>query len=279
LFCLDLDDDFNSTRCYKSDFYLVDTLIQNNWLYGFNVTDIGGILGLGYNTTGSNSFWGNAGVSPQRYSVSLYPTVVDWSWQANPESLADVPKSDLLFGKVDPFLYNVKRENDVIVVNSSYAGALAIQLASYNLKDSAPDSPAIYNLLSVNALNSTIDNLHMSTFDMGFNGFGVPKVVFMNMFKVLNETLGNFTCVNDVGYGSFCVSERSCSDLTPSLTHDYSLTFTFSSQPTYEFNVPLSNLLRTSPTNSSQCDLLIVDMGGTTEAGKNALFVFGNVFY
>ncbi len=97
----------NSTRCYYSDFYLVKVLLKNDWLIGFNVTDIGGILGLGYNTTGSNSFWDNSGVYPLRYSVSLYPTVEDWSWQSNPVNLEGVPKSNLLFGQINPFLYDV----------------------------------------------------------------------------------------------------------------------------------------------------------------------------
>jgi hypothetical protein len=100
----------------------------------------------------------------------------------------------------------------VIVVNSSYAGLLAFELDSYDLKVlNATGSPNIYNLLSATGSNSTIDNFHMSTFDMGFNGFGVPRIVYMNFLNAFNYTLfGKFSCLNDIGYGDFCVSDFPC---------------------------------------------------------------------
>jgi len=100
----------------------------------------------------------------------------------------------------------------VIVVNSSYPGVLAMELDSYDLKVlNATGSPKVYNLLSANGPNSTIDNFHMSTFDMGFNGFGVSRIVYMNFLNAFNYTLfGKFSCLNDIGYGEFCVSDFPC---------------------------------------------------------------------
>jgi len=126
--CIGINGGLNSTRCYSSDFYLATTITENLWLHYFNVSDIGGILGMGYNTTGSNSFWENSGVYPQRYSTSLYPTVEDWSWQSNPPSLNGLPNSNLMFGEIDTWLYNSNELDGVIVVNNTKPGQLMMGL-------------------------------------------------------------------------------------------------------------------------------------------------------
>jgi hypothetical protein len=88
-----------SSTCYDSDFYLVTTLTENTWLNGFEIANIGGILGLGRNATGeSSSFWRNSGVLPAKYSVSLSPSDVDWSWITGAPNMSDAPQSNIFFG-------------------------------------------------------------------------------------------------------------------------------------------------------------------------------------
>ena len=44
------------TLCYMSEFMNVDLFKANNWLFYAEFTNIGGILGIGYNES-SNAFW------------------------------------------------------------------------------------------------------------------------------------------------------------------------------------------------------------------------------
>ncbi len=46
----------NSTLCYISNFTGVET-IDNTWMYYFDLANIGGILGLGFNSQGGGDFW------------------------------------------------------------------------------------------------------------------------------------------------------------------------------------------------------------------------------
>lgn len=134
---------------------------------------------MGYNTTGSNSFWENSGVSPQRYSTSLYPTVEDWSWQQDPPSLNGLPNSTLEFGTVDPWLYNTNDLDGVIVVNSTLPGQFIMGLSTYNLNQNGQS----INLLTTTRSNSSIVTYNTATFDMGFDGFGVPALVYHNILN------------------------------------------------------------------------------------------------
>ena len=55
--------------CFYTQFYAVGSIQENNWLNQFEITNLGGILGLAYNSTGINSFWQNSTVGEPVFSI------------------------------------------------------------------------------------------------------------------------------------------------------------------------------------------------------------------
>jgi len=45
--------------CYQTDFLSALTMYENYWLYNFDVTNVGGIFGLGYGCETCNTLWQN----------------------------------------------------------------------------------------------------------------------------------------------------------------------------------------------------------------------------
>ena len=44
------------------------------------MSEVGGILGLGYSPSDFNGMWTNSTISAQQFSLSLYPNQSDYSW-------------------------------------------------------------------------------------------------------------------------------------------------------------------------------------------------------
>lgn len=44
------------------------------------MSEVGGILGLGYSPSNFNGMWTNSTISSQQFSLSLYPNQSDYSW-------------------------------------------------------------------------------------------------------------------------------------------------------------------------------------------------------
>jgi len=50
----------------------------NNYLSAYNLSNIGGILGLQYNIVNQNQVWQN--LSSGQFSINLQPSSQDYSW-------------------------------------------------------------------------------------------------------------------------------------------------------------------------------------------------------
>lgn len=111
-----MQSDAQGQICFKSDFYLVDKLKYNAWYQYFDTSNINGVLGLGFNVTGSNSFWANSGIYPRQYSVALTTDFYDWGWIPGAPDLFDEPVSSMYMGQLDPYTYKTE---------SSYVGLLS----------------------------------------------------------------------------------------------------------------------------------------------------------
>ena len=90
----------NSSLCYISNFTGVES-IDSLWLYYFNLQNIGGILGLGFNEQGGGDFWHNNSFPQQSFGVQLTPNASDWSWMANPPNISEKEPSFIEFGNFD----------------------------------------------------------------------------------------------------------------------------------------------------------------------------------
>ena len=90
----------SSTLCYSSNFTAVKSL-DNLWLNYFDMANIGGILGLGFNSEGGGDFWLNNNFLQKTYGVQLTPNASDWSWMANPPNISEKEASYIEFGSLD----------------------------------------------------------------------------------------------------------------------------------------------------------------------------------
>ncbi len=76
-------------------------VLENNWFELFDLTNIGGILGIGFNNTMGGAFWLNNTFAQQSYSVALSPNLTDWAWLDNPPDISLKGPSTIVFGVFD----------------------------------------------------------------------------------------------------------------------------------------------------------------------------------
>jgi hypothetical protein len=82
-----------------SEFIKVETFVKNDWYRYADFGNIGGILGLGYNGTGS-AFWNDSGAMAPYFSIELIPKPSDWDWI--PGAQIANKTSSMYIGAVDP---------------------------------------------------------------------------------------------------------------------------------------------------------------------------------
>jgi hypothetical protein len=63
-------------NCFTAQFMAVNVVFGNLWLNEFNMSTIGGILGIGYidslrNATYANNFWNYVGLDDMQFSVDF----------------------------------------------------------------------------------------------------------------------------------------------------------------------------------------------------------------
>lgn len=75
--------------------------MSNGWLYYYNLANIGGILGIGFNESGGGDFWTNNTFAQKAYSVQLTPNASDWAWMADPPKISSKEPSYIEFGNFD----------------------------------------------------------------------------------------------------------------------------------------------------------------------------------
>ncbi len=67
---------FGDDNCFTSQFMAVSLISGNFWLRQFNLSNLGGVLGIGYinslsNASYANNFWDYVGRPDMQFSVNL----------------------------------------------------------------------------------------------------------------------------------------------------------------------------------------------------------------
>ncbi len=88
-----------------SQFVAVNYL-ENYWLNRYNLSSVGGIIGIGFNASNPNSnpFWKNSTANFPQYSLNFGPGPNDWTWINNAPNYTNETKNYLYVGGIDPFL-------------------------------------------------------------------------------------------------------------------------------------------------------------------------------
>jgi hypothetical protein len=65
--------------------------LSGTWIRHFQLTNVGGILALCYNTseTTGNSIWKNTTIEQKDFAIKLRPSVYDWSWNPKAPKIND----------------------------------------------------------------------------------------------------------------------------------------------------------------------------------------------
>ena len=84
----------------------VSLISGNFWLRQFNLSNLGGVLGIGYinslsNASYANNFWDYVGRPDMQFSVNLQPSIYDWGWNPNAPNVTGLT-SYMYFGAIDP---------------------------------------------------------------------------------------------------------------------------------------------------------------------------------
>jgi hypothetical protein len=80
----------------------------DTYFIGYNISNIGGIIGLGYNMSSDRggSVWTNSSVADNlEFAVKLRPSPDDWSWNPDAPKITD-DTSYLYLGGVNDALLN-----------------------------------------------------------------------------------------------------------------------------------------------------------------------------
>lgn len=80
-------------------------MYSNFWLSQFNLSNIGGIIGIGLNISNPevNAFWYNSTAWHFQFAVSLIPTENNWGWIPGAPNKTS-QNSYIYFGGIDPTL-------------------------------------------------------------------------------------------------------------------------------------------------------------------------------
>ena len=65
-----------------SEFYSVESMWGDAWFQSFELSNVGGVLGLGLDQTGDSPFWDNSTMSEFDLWVHLRPTKDDWAFSS-----------------------------------------------------------------------------------------------------------------------------------------------------------------------------------------------------
>lgn len=150
----------------------VEIVYKNLWFSAFNMSTIGGILGIGYlnsqsNTTWANDFWNYIGTSEMQFSVYFQPTRFDWSWNQQAPNLT-YQDSYMYFGALDPNLSSYLRDShsNSLLLQSNADQFWTFEFGSYRFGNN-----------SDKAKQQDFTGFPM-TFHVGFNGIGMPSVSY-----------------------------------------------------------------------------------------------------
>ena len=101
-----------------TQFVAVNQIDSNFWLANFNISNIGGMFGISYNSSNpnSNAFWVNSTANNPQFSVDFGPGPTDWSWISNAPNLTS-EVSYLYVGGIDPKLNDyLKTDTDQVPI-------------------------------------------------------------------------------------------------------------------------------------------------------------------
>lgn len=104
--------DSNDT-CWFGAFFNTYTMHDNYYLNMFDLSNIGGILGLGNSMyTSSQQIWYSGLFKTRQFSAQLVPSQTDWGWIYGADEVWDYKTSELFVGGLDPILTAVQLQED-----------------------------------------------------------------------------------------------------------------------------------------------------------------------
>ena len=145
----------------------VDAL-SNNWFEQFGLQNIGGILGIGFNSTMGGYFWLNNTFTQQSYLVSLTPDLADWAWMDNPPDISSKAPSTIVFGVF----------NDQSFLNAELPVMLTSEVKdNWQFKTESFRVGQLYQ--GKDAVTNDLGSQYETQFNLGFNGIGLPETAYV----------------------------------------------------------------------------------------------------
>lgn len=160
--------------CFESQFINVDTLLDS-WFTGYNMSNIGGVIGLGYNLTDQqgSSIWTNSLVSQNlEFAIQLRPSLTDWSWNPDAPDMTGAHTSYLQMGGPN---FSIIRdvEVDEFVDEINVLESIQIDIWQLSIETFTFSSVNDKQIKAYNTLKS-----YPAVLSVGFSGLGLPSDMF-----------------------------------------------------------------------------------------------------
>ena len=222
--------------CYISEFISVTEMLDT-WFVGQNLTNIGGVIGLGYDFgMGGGGLWTNSSVNQNlEFAVKLRPSTEDWAWDPDAPMIID-PENYLYLGGPNTALLRGVQLSDyadqVSIMTSTSKYEWKFQLNRIVFADADLDQIKAYNTLKNYGLI-------LST---GFDGLGLPSDMFDIVVGIIMQNYQvELTCSKQIG--STCYSEQPCLAVKQNLTN-LAFTFDFAQISYMVYTVPIEAFMR-----------------------------------
>lgn len=179
-------------NCFTAQFMAVDVISANVWLRQFDLSNLGGILGIGYidsksNASYANDFWDYVGQPDKQFSINLKPSIYDWGWNPNAPNVTGL-ESYMYLGGIDPNIYGYLKNvtKNSLLLTASPNSYWSFDFGSYSFGSNVNTNRQIY-----------FEPLPLQ-FRLGFNGFGVPLVSYLEVADLLRVLLLDGNLVADL---------------------------------------------------------------------------------
>ena len=150
----------------------------------FNLSTIGGILGLGNSMyTSEQQLWYSGLFKTRQFSVQLIPSQADWGWIPGAQEPWDTKTSQLFVGGISPALTSVYQQEDQL-------GLLLTSKDTINWQFDTK-SFSFGNNSDVGYQNQFMP--FDTVFKAGFPGIGLNQSQFEVFYTILNENLHRYS--------------------------------------------------------------------------------------
>lgn len=226
--------------CFTSDLYAANQLVSNSYMEQYDLSSVGGILGLGQNATGSASFWENSGFS-DAYAIQLRPTESDFAWLSDFEL---TNTQSVLTPGTHPGSDSTQK---VAKVKTGKDGRISFGLSDVGFNRDGAEFNSILNQpgkklnQKEHNLEKEKEQMHRATVQMAFPGIGLPPLEYKGYVDALKDASPDLHCVP--GQGNICYAEKSCSNLADEID-EFNFYFTFETAVDRTVKLPITAAMR-----------------------------------